>query len=69
MSRYATDAERLLCHKCPDLWPVLPSPSRSAEMLHLLFVTSEEAKGYRAGYDMPNFLVLLGILSQGKAIL
>lgn len=69
MLRYATDAERLITHKCPDLRPILPRPFRRAEMLHLLFVTPEEVKGYRAGYDVLNFLVLLGILSQGTAIL
>ena len=63
------DAERLISHKHPDLCPVLPRPSRHAEMLHLLFLTSEEVKGYGAGYDVLHFLVLLGILSQGKAIL
>lgn len=39
-------------------------------MLHLLFMISEVVKGYRASYDMLNFIaeVLLGILSQEKAI-
>lgn len=39
-------------------------------MLHLLLVTSEEVRYSRAGYDVLNFTaqVLVGILSQGKAI-
>lgn len=67
--RYATDAEQLISQKHPGPCPVLPRPSRHAETLHLLSTTSEEVKGYRAGYAVLNFLILLGIHSQGKAIL
>lgn len=66
MSRYATNAKRLISREHPGLCPASPRPCRRVEMLHLLFVTSEEVGGYGAGYG---FLVLLDVLSQGKAIL
>lgn len=63
---YATNAERLISRKHPGLCPASPRPCGCVEMLHLLFMTSERVGGYGARYS---FLVLLGVVSQGKAVL